>query len=74
MKIFIIFSIGDGNGGFTPSVGTNFAVDQQGNANAQVGGGVGIGAVNFGGLSNGFNPRPNAGGVRRPVPFLFGRR
>merc|ERR1711976_925481 len=40
-------NIGDGNGGFTPSVGTNFAVDQQGNANAQVGGGVGIGAVNF---------------------------
>merc|ERR1712012_162328 len=29
--------------------------------------------VNIGGLSNGFNPNAG-GGVRRPVPFLFGRR
>ena len=69
------YSIGQADGTFRPGVGTNFAVDQQGNANAQVGGGVNFGSFNIGGLNDGFNPQNNP---RRPVPFqpfqLFGRR
>ena len=73
MKIFIICSIGDGNGGFTPSVGTNFAVDQQGNANAQVGDGPVAPSFGVGGQFNTQNGQlqPTFGTGLKWVPNVF---
>ena len=53
-------NIGDSNGSFNPAVTSNFAL-QNGQANAQFGGGANIGSLDFSTIGNLLNGGANTG-------------